>query len=56
LPLDRHVELLDCQPICLALITSLYRSEVINLFAATNDNRPSARRARLVLDGRHGSN
>jgi hypothetical protein len=43
---DWHVELLDCQSIRLALIGSLYRSEAIHLFAAKNDNRPSARRAR----------
>ena len=49
--------MLDCQPIRLALIRSLYRSEAIHLFAAKDDNRPSARRACwLGLRGCHRSN
>jgi hypothetical protein len=39
LPRDRHVEFLDSQPIRLALIRRLYRSEAIRLFAAKNDDR-----------------
>src|ERR1700730_9104380 len=57
LPLDRHVELLDCEAVRFALVGSLYRAEALHLFAAKNDNRPSARRARwLGLRGCHGSN